>query len=288
MLLLLFLMITADDGFEKAELDWRAEREMSMKKEDSWLNLIGLYWLKEGRNDFGTGDEVDLVLPKHATVAKAGAFYLENGQVRYEMARGQRGMLDGETKPKGILKFNSVLAHNHLRFLVIERGDRLALRVRDLRAPKFLDFKALDFYKPDEGYRIEATFEPYDEPLKMKILTVVDTELELLVPGVIKFELQGRQFELLPTLTTLEDDEYFINFKDQTSGSTTYGAGRFLYAPRPVDGKIILDFNRAINPPCAYTDFATCPLPPGENWLSIAIEAGERTYPDKDELETTP
>ena len=280
MMMLLLLLFVPDETFEKAEVEWRSEREASMKKETSWLNLVELYWLQDGRNDFGTGPGVDLVLPRHSTVAKAGAFFLENGQVRYEMARGQRGMLNGETKSKGVIEMNGVLAHNHLRFLVIERGGRLALRVRDLRAPKFVGFKELDFYSANEKYKVEAEFEAYDEPEKLKILTVIDTELELLVPGVIKFKLRGKKMELLPTLSTLEDEEFFIIFKDETAGTSTYGGGRFLYAQRPVEGKMTLNFNRAINPPCAYSDYATCPLPPGENWLAIGIEAGERLFPN--------
>lgn len=277
--LLFYLMLPNETpAFEQAELKWRSDHEQQMKSDNSWLNLVGLFWLQEGANTFGTSPEADFVLPRHATVLNAGTFFLENGAVRYEMARGQRAVIDGEASGSGPLPMDKVMQHNHMRFFLIKRGDRLAVRIRDLRAGEFLNFQSLNYYSPKPELIINATYEPYESPQMLRIGTVIGTEIELIVPGVITFALDGAEISLLPTLESEEDDQFFLMFKDQTSGATTYSGGRYLYTDLPVDGKVTLNFNRTINPPCAYTPYATCPLPPAENWMNIAIEAGERTY----------
>ncbi|CAM2007351.1 DUF1684 domain-containing protein [Acanthopleuribacter pedis] len=277
---MLLFLATPDtaSSFEQAELTWRADHEQEMKSDNSWLNLVGLFWLQEGANTFGTATDADFVLPRHATVLKAGTFFLENGKVRYEMARGQRAVVDGKAALSGPLAMDNVLHHNHMRFFLIKRGDRLAVRIRDLRAGEFVNFQSLSYYSPKAKFVIKADYEAYESPQILRIGTVIGTEIELIVPGVIRFALDGVEHELLPTLESEEDDKFFLMFKDQTSGSTTYSGGRYLYADLPVDGKVTLNFNRATNPPCAYTPYATCPLPPAENWMNLAIEAGERTY----------
>ncbi len=277
--LLFYLMLPNETpSFEQAELKWRSDHEQQMKSDNSWLNLVGLFWLQEGTNTFGTSPEADFVLPRHATVLNAGTFFLEEGNVRYEMARGQRAVIDGEASGSGPLPMGKVLHHNHMRFFLIKRGDRLAVRIRDLRAGEFLNFQSLNYYSPKPELIINANFEPYESPQTLRIGTVIGTEIELIVPGVLTFALDGVELSLLPTLESEEDDKFFLMFKDQTSGATTYSGGRYLYTDLPVDGKVTLNFNRTINPPCAYTPYATCPLPPAENWMNVAIEAGERTY----------
>ena len=284
MMMLAFLMMFANE-FRDAEVQWRQEHEASMREDDSWLNLVGLFWLQQGENSFGSSDMAHIVLPKHSTVNLAGAFQLKEGQVHYEMSRAQRATVfsggegEGQLQNKGTLTVGDVMHHNHLRMFLIERDGRLALRARDLRSKDFVNFEKLEFYRPKKKYVIEADYVPYEEHDTIAITTVINTEIILKVPGVLRFELDGKQVELLPTLESEEDNKLFVMFKDQTSGSSTYAGGRFLYAEMP-DGpaKVTLNFNRAFNPPCAYTDYATCPLPPAENWLDIAIEAGERTY----------
>ncbi len=292
MLWLVFLLFNTDnvntdsaEEFKKAEAVWRAERAASFKAPDSWLNLVGLFWLQEGPNPFGASYDLRIVLPKHSTVSKAGVFYLENGKARYEFARAQRALLNGEAMTKGALEVGDEVAHNHLRFYLIERGGKLAIRARDLRAKNFKAFEGLSFYPAEPKYSVEAEFVPYDPPKSITITTVVSTELQMTVPGVFRFELMGKQLELIPTLPNPEDEKYFIMFQDQTSGTTTYSGGRFMYVSKPVDGKATLNFNRAYNPPCAYTNYATCPLPPSENWLDAPIEVGERIYAKHDEYQ---
>ncbi|CAM2067044.1 DUF1684 domain-containing protein [Sulfidibacter corallicola] len=265
-------------AFQQDEISWQKQREAQMTSDESWLSLVGLYWLKEGANTFGTDSANDFVLPIHSTVLKAGTFTLKDGKVTYRMERGQRAEVDGKLRNNGRLAMGEVLAHNHLRIFLIERGDRLALRIRDMRAKGLVQFKSLEFYAPKDKYRVEAVYEPFETPQKLIVGTVIDTEIELWVPGVLKFEIDGLPLEILPTLESKQDNQFFIMFKDQTAGATTYSGGRFLYTPLPTDGKLVINFNRAINPPCAYTAYATCPLPPAENWLGVPIEAGERTY----------
>jgi len=270
--------------FKETELKWRSEHEAAMKDEDSWLNLVGLFFLKEGANPFGSSMDIRISLPLHSTVEKAGVFFLEDGKVRYEMGKAQRALLDGKLAPSGILSEGKVLAHNHLRMFIIERGGRIALRVRDLRARDYVVFDSLNFYRPKPKYVVEGTFKPFDPPKEITVTTVISTEITLLTPGVIQFEYNGQQLELLPTLESMEDKQYLVMFQDQTSGKTTYSGGRFLYIDPPDEnGKVILNFNRAVNPPCAYTVYATCPLPPSENWLDVALEAGERSYQEHQE-----
>lgn len=276
-MLLLFLLMFSGK-FSDQENAWRAEREASMKSENSWLTIVGLYWLEEGPNRFGTDSDIEIVLPTHSTVAHAGIFTYRDGKVTYKMNRAQRMMVDGKIRNEGELALGEIASHNHLRMFLIERGGRIALRVRDLRARNFVDFKELDFYRPKEKYVVDAVFEPYDQVKTIQISTIIQTEIELLVPGVLKFEYRGKSYEILPTLETMEDKQFFIMLKDQTSGATTYGGGRYMYVPRPEGQTLKLNFNRAYNPPCAYTDHATCPLPPPENWLDFPIEAGERLY----------
>lgn len=281
MLSMMFLLLVAfedDKAFSKAEKEWRATRAENMKKETSWLTVVGLFWLDDGENTFGTGERAKFVLPKHSTVEVAGSFFLEDGKVRYVMNRGQRAVVDEKSTREGTLEPGQILAHNHLRMFVIERGGKHAVRVRDLRTEGFRKFEKLDFFRAREKYVVEASFEPYETPETLTIPTVINTEIEMLVPGKLRFSMKGKEYELLPTLTTLEDEEYFIMFKDKTAGDSTYGGGRFMYVPRPVDGKVTLNFNRAYNPPCAYTDFATCPIPPEENQLEVRLEAGERKF----------
>jgi len=281
----LCLLLLTDMKYDKdAEEAWRAEREASMRAEDSWMNLAGLFWLEEGSHRFGTGEDMDIVLPRHATVPFAGTLTVNgDGTVDYRMNRGQRAVMKEKTVNEGTLQVGDVLAHNNLRMILLERGDRLALRLRDLRTKTFTEFESLDFYSPRRKYFLEARFVPFEEPEEMQIATVVGTEITYYVPGRIEFTLDGQEMSLLPTLSSLDDERFWIMFKDQTAGRTTYGAGRFLYADRPNENnEMILNFNRAYNPPCAYSAYATCPLPPGENWLTVEIEAGERRYHDKD------
>jgi len=279
-MLFLTMVFLQNPSFDQLEEEWRARREQRLKAEDGWLNLVGLHFLKPGANRFGSGTDMDLVLPPHSCVPFAGTFTLEGSTVHFEMRRAQRGLLNDTPAQKGTLAPQTedrpadVLAHNHLRFTVIERGGRLALRVRDLRAALLSSFQPLSYFRAQEDAVVIAQFQPFAEPESMAIANILGFEEEQLIPGVLVFTWQGTQLELLPVP---EGKQFFLMFKDKTSGRTTYGGGRYLYVDLPDENnQVRINFNRAYTPPCAFTAFATCPLPPARNWLPIALEAGEK------------
>ena len=171
-----------------------------------------------------------------------------------------------------------LLCLDDLKFYVIKRGDRYGVRVKDPRSAMLAEFDGLDYYPVEAAYRIEARWVTYDEPKELDLATAVGTVQTMLVPGRAEFELDGERLSLEPMLGSLEDESYFFLMRDKTSGKETYGAGRYLYTESPQDGRIVLDFNKAYNPPCVFTPYATCPLPPPQNRLEIRIEAGEKDY----------
>jgi uncharacterized protein (DUF1684 family) len=162
-----------------------------------------------------------------------------------------------------------------LTMFVIHRGQRYAVRLKDKNSEFRQAFTGLHWFPVREDYRIVARFVPYDAPHKIAIPNILGETEEEPSPGYAVFTLHGHSYRLDPVL---EDDQLFFIFRDQTSGKETYGSGRFLYATMPKEGKVVLDFNKAYNPPCAFTPFATCPLPPKENRLAVRIEAGELNY----------
>ena len=168
------------------------------------------------------------------------------------------------------------LFSGELQFYLVRREERIGVRVKHPGSPVRTGFQGLDYFPPSEDYRVEAEFVPFDPPKKVPIATVIGTEVEMESPGQVRFSLGGESLALEP-LASSGGRLWFI-FKDRTNGSETYGAGRYLYADAPVDGKVTVDFNRAYNMPCAFTEFATCPLPPRSNWLAVRVEAGEKAF----------
>lgn len=277
--------VTAPKPFDPAshrqEIEaWQKRRADGLRKEDSWLTLVGLHWLKEGPNRFGSDRKNDLVLPPGAP-AQAGTLTLAGGRVTLEPAAPMT--VDG--KPVG--KTMAILADadengptivqmGTYRFNVIKRKDRYALRVKDSSSPIRTGFQGLEYYPIDAKWRVEARLEPYQPVKKLAVQDVTGMTQDYDVPGALVFTLDGKEYRLDPLL---EEDRYFIIFRDQTSQDTTYEAGRYLYADAAgPDGRVIVDFNRSYNPPCAFTEFATCPLPPLQNRLPVRIEAGEKRY----------
>ena len=163
-----------------------------------------------------------------------------------------------------------------LSFHVVKRGDRLGMRFKDRENPARAEFKGTDYDPADRRWVVSARFEPYEPPRRVPILNVLGMETEETAPGALAFEVDGREYRL-QALKEKGEEQFFIIFADQTSGKETYGAGRYLYADPPgADGRVTLDFNRAYSPPCAFTRYATCPLPPAENRLPLRVEAGEK------------
>jgi hypothetical protein len=263
------------EAFHAEHEAWRAKRLASLTREDGWLSVVGLAWLSPGENLLGSGEEAALRLPEKAP-ARAGTFTWAEGAVRFQAEAGVHCTLDGKPFAAGPMEPNSrmVLHLGDLRLSLIRRGERVGLRMKDTRAEALRAFTGIPAFAPDPAWRVEGRFEAYPEPRTVKVPTVIGTPMEAKAPGRVHFRLKGRAFSLEPVLEP--DGTLFFIFRDATSGADTYGAGRFLYAPAPKDGKVVLDFNRAENPPCAFTAYATCPLPPKGNALKVTIRAGEK------------
>jgi uncharacterized protein (DUF1684 family) len=256
-----------------AEIDqWRADRRTRLLSDNGWLTLVGLDWLHDGVND--------VPLPAHppATVR----LILKNGKVTLQpslrvMIDGPTGLRD-DTDPQG----PTIIPIGTLNFQIIKRsdktGDRFGVRVKDMQSDARKNFKGLDYFATNPSYRIEARFEPYEPAKKIAISNVLGMTSDETSPGALVFTLHGRSFRIDPILEQREKD-LFIIFKDATSGKETYAAARYLYAhPPDAAGKTIIDFNKSYNPPCVFTPYATCPLPPLQNRLPVRIEAGEKKY----------
>jgi uncharacterized protein len=171
----------------------------------------------------------------------------------------------------------TVLSIGTLTFYVIDREGRLGVRLKDSAAPARTGFQGLDYFPIDSDWRFTAQFVPYEPQKRIPILNVLGMQAEMISPGALVFESQGKEYRLDPVLEEGTTD-WFVMLADETSGHETYGAGRYLYVTPPEDGRTVIDFNKAYNPPCAFSSFATCPLPPPQNRLPLSITAGEKTY----------
>ncbi len=266
--------------YESALAEWRAERVASLKGPDGWLNLAGLHWLKEGANSFGAAAGNDFLAPEGSAPPKLGSFLVEDGTVTFRADPGA-DVLHGEAPIAEMLLADdkegepTLLTHGSLAWTVIRRMDRLGVRLRDYDHPAVKALAGIESYPPSLDWRIEARFEPYPEPRTIRVPTVVaGLGWEPTVPGTLEFEAQGQSLSLEAYRS---DDRFFIVFADATAGDTTYPAGRYLAADLPgEDGMTILDFNKAYNPPCVFSEFATCPLATPRNRLPVAVEAGEK------------
>jgi uncharacterized protein len=259
---------------------WQQQRWADLKSETGWLTLVGLFWLKEGENRFGSDTANDIALPNKQLSAHAGSFNLQNGVVKLDA--NQSGFtVDGKSVQSLDLKTDddakpTIVQLGSLSFQIIKRGDRLGVRVKDSQNPDRLNFKNTEFYPADVNWRIDAQFEPYNPPKPMPIVNVLNMESAESSPGAIKFTVEGNEYRL-DAITEKDEPRFFMIIADKTSGKETYPAGRYLYVDPPdASGHVVIDFNKAYSPPCAFTKFATCPLPPKQNRLPIAIAAGEK------------
>ena len=255
------------DTTHQAEISkWQSDRAERLKKEDSWLTLVGLDWLKEGDNP-----------------APAGTVSLNGGQVTFnpsEDAQIEGAPVSGSVRLLADADEGgpTIVRTGTKQFNVIRRGDRFGLRIKDSQAPTRLNFTGLEYFPIDPKWRVEARLEAYHPPKQVPITDVTGMTSNNISPGALVFEIDGKEYRIDPIIEE-GSDEFFIIFKDETSKDATYEAGRYLYAKKPgTDGKVIVDFNKAYNPPCVFTPFATCPLPPPQNRLEVRVEAGEKRY----------
>jgi len=259
---------------------WQKEREEGLRDPDGWLTLAGLDWLRPGDNRVGSAPDSEVVLPPSAP-PHVGTIHLVDGTVEFEANPGVPVTSDGDTVAHLRLASDAngaeptVLRLGAVSFFVIDRGGKLGVRVRDGESATLADFHGLEYYPADLGWKKTARFEPYDPPKRIPITNILGMVEEVPSPGALAFDVGGETYRLdaLP-----EDEEsLFVLFADATNGHGTYGAGRYVYPAKPgPDGTTVLDFNHARNPPCAFTEFATCPLPPPQNHLPFAVEAGEK------------
>ena len=270
-----------DPLWEASVAQWKAKRDEGLRRPTGWLSLAGLYWLDEGENRFGSDPANELVFPQKAP-ARLGVLYREGTTVTVEIEPGFEVLAGGEPLTSQPLVSDAqgeatVLEYESLSFYVIERGERVGVRLKDSASELLASFDGMDYFPLDEAWRVAARFELYEEPRTILIPNILGDSVESSAPGVAVFEIAGREYRLEPTGDP--EDKLFFVFGDETNGDSTYGGGRFLYAgPPAADGSLTLDFNRTYNPPCVFTPYATCPLPRPEDKLALVVEAGERMF----------
>ncbi|AYQ32016.1 DUF1684 domain-containing protein [Runella sp. SP2] len=267
-----------DEGAYQNEINqWHQKRMDGLKSEDGWLNLAGLFWLKEGDNTFGSDEKNDIVFPKKAS-KQVGTLVLRDGKVSFKAhSDAQVKLLEAGTSPEFVFEDGktTTMQEGTLRWFIIKRGPKYGIRLRDLEHPVLSHFQGVERFSVNEAWKVVAKLEKPSTPRTIAITDVLGLVSQQSLVGHAVFEWKGKTYRL--AATDAGGGRLFIIFKDKTTSHETYGAGRFLYTDKPDEaGNVILDFNKAINPPCAFSPYATCPLPPAENNLAIRIEAGEK------------
>lgn len=275
-------MSVSDNASYVAEIEqWRQTMDDSLRAEDGWLSLVGLHWLKPGLNTIGSAATADILL-SDAVPSELGAIEWSDERFTLQLAVDAAVTVDNEPVTASIVLRDdsaeagpSVVRLGSISFLVIRRGDEFAVRVRDSNNPDRQAFTGRQWFPLDNTYRIAGTIIPHAVPRTVQVINSAGQIAPMKNPARVEFVLAGQTLHL-EAFSAARDSFWFV-FKDATSGQSTYGAGRFMYASPQADDSIILDFNRAYHPPCAYTPYATCPRPLPENILSIPILAGEHS-----------
>ena len=271
----------AQTAYIKEIEKWRIDQESDLKKDDGWLTVAGLFWLKDGSNTVGAGQAFDIRLTDNFKQGKFGEINFHDGAATLKVENGVEAQSDGKkistielvSDEKG--KPTKIQTGSQT-FYLIKREDRFGIRLKDNNSDARRTFKGLRWYPIDESYKVTARFEAFDSSREVKVPNVLGGNFKMKSPGILKFSLNEKEYSLQPVVE--DDDKLFIIFSDASNLTDTYTGGRFLYADKPVNGQVVLDFNQAVNPPCAFTHFATCPLPPSQNDLPVAVKAGEKRY----------
>lgn len=283
-----FLLLTILSCSQKPNADpehieeiraWDERRTERLREEDGWLNLAGLFWFKEGENKIGSAKDNDIVFPSGPEYI--GSMFLKDSSVTIIVNPGVNVINNGIPVTEMTLQDDhsgnpTLLQTGSLRWNVIKRTKGFGIRLRDLNADLVKNFKGIERFPVNKDWRIEADFHPYNPPKKILVPDIIGTVDEEVCPGAVVFIKDEKEYRI----DAIDSGKrFFLIFADETSGDETYGAGRFMYVEKPdSNGKIILDFNKAYNPPCVFTKFATCPLPPENNFLKLRIEAGEKMW----------
>ena len=260
---------------------FRARRDAGLRSPAGWLTVVGLSWLSEGENAVGSSRQSAVALPEGKAPATLGSIRLEKGVAAFTAAPGVEVTSDGGAVTSVVLDPDTAgkpttLQHGPLSFFLIERGGRLGVRVKDRESEALKGFRGVERFPLDPAWRFVARFVKHEASTRLAVPSVLGTTDQEESPGYVLFEAGGKSHRLdaLP-----EGEGLFLVFGDETNAKETYGGGRFLYTPKPSpDGTVVVDFNRATNPPCVFTPFATCPLPPAGNRLALRVAAGEKTY----------
>ena len=285
------LATSQETSWQKETATWREEHKADLLKPDGWFSLAGLEWLQPGDNPVGSAPDNRIILasaPAHMAV-----LHLEGETVTLNPPTEgfpQDLLVAGAPAKTQTLrveankdKVSPCITIGNLNMYVIRREERFALRIKDSQSPAILSFHGLKWFPPDRAYRVTAKWTPYSPFKTITLATLVGTSYDQPVPGATEFTLRGKKFRLEPVLEDPAVAKLFFILRDTTSRSTTYGACRFLYTGFPSNGldkpgELVLDFNRLENPPCVYTPYSTCPLPPRGNRLPIALPVGEKRY----------
>lgn len=272
----------AADDYTSSIEDWRAARIASLKKPDGWFSFAGSGIVNVGESKVGAAKDNDIVLSKGP--AHLGTLILDpQGKILFRPAASSEAQIDGKPITDTVTLQTNADGATPTRitigdpwFYVIRSGDLVGWRFRDPDSPALHAFKGVDSFPIDESWRIEADWQAFDPPREIELITIINTLEKAKVPGKAVFERDGKQYQLQPV--TEDNGQLFFIIADKTSGKETYGAARFLYADPPKDGKVVLDFNKAYNPPCALSPHVVCPTAPPENRLGLRVTAGEKKY----------
>lgn len=262
---------TMDPAAHQRDIEkWRTDRVARLTAPDGWLTLVGLFWIEEGESRVGSNPDFEVPLPA-SLPPRVGTVTLKKGHAHFTPAPGVD--LKQTDLRSDLVPGYEVLSLGAVSFYLIDRGGRFGIRVKDTESPARKHFAGLDWYPVDSSWKVDAKFIP--SPHLVTFQTDASVTEEGDSPGFVEFEHNGQQIRLEPVK---EDDELFFVIRDATSGKTTYAASRFIYSGLPKDGRVELDFNKAYNPPCVFTAYATCPLPPPMNRMTMPVEAGEKLY----------
>lgn len=272
-----------DEVYYQSIENWKQKRIAYLKSHDGWLNLAGLFWLEEGENTVGSHAENTIIFPSDSPEL-LGSFFLYDEKVIFNSNPTLEVLHDGipvdkiELKPD-ITMDPTILTYDSLAWFIIKREDQFGVRLRNYNQPEIEEFGSIPCYKTKLNWKVEAKLKPTSLSAHIAIPNVMGQVSYEEVPGILEFNLEGKSYQLYPLGTS---ENLWLVFADETSGTETYGGGRFLEVDGPdKKGNYVIDFNKAYNPPCAFTPFATCPLPPKENILRIPITAGEKNVPHK-------
>jgi uncharacterized protein (DUF1684 family) len=288
----------APANYARSQAQWRAESEAQLKADDGWLTVVGLTWLKNGESRVGSNPASEVVLPKSAP-DRVGTLTLAGGKVIFKPAffKATQGLAPAVTinagpGPSGTQPAREMELHpdvdpmytrvvvGRVKFFIIKREDKFGVRIKDNDSAARRAFTGKKWYPVDPAWRVTAEYVPYDKPRALTFETIAGVKEQDEAPGYVRFTRDGKQYRMD---AVVEDNQLWFIMRDATSGKSTYAAARFLYADLPKNGlqqpgPVVLDFNQALNPPCVFTPYATCPLPPPQNRLTLAVTAGEQMY----------